>query len=666
MSKGRSVTSKDIEARGGRGVVRRVAAVTLSAMMCLPAYVVPARELGDLSLEELLNESVTSVSKREQKLGDVAAAITVLSNDDLRRSGVTTIADALRLVPGMSVGSVNASQWAVSARGFNNLYANKLLVLIDGRTVYTPLFAGVYWDLHQPMLEDVDRIEVIRGPGATVWGANAVNGVINVATRSARDTQGTFIYGGGGWELEGLGGARHGGRIGENTYYRAFASVEANDGFTLANGQPAGDDWHRWVGGFRLDHYTNESTHLTWQADIATTTLDNGASDARNINTLGRWTRELGERSSLEAQFYFDRVDRHEVARVASRLNTLDFELQHTIGLGDRHDVIWGAGYRSIDLRLRETTPLLVVSNDHVKLNLFSAFVQDEFRIVPNKFAVTAGFKVEHNDFTGFEVQPSVRAVFKPSESQTWWGAVSRAVRTPSALEGKDVFGGAFQPPIVGPDGGLYLIGVRGNANPESEVLWAHEVGWRIQPARNVSVDLALFYNRYSGLIELGGVARFVPGEPFGVAEMPFQNLSSTNTYGGEITLQVSPTSHWKLSASHSVLIEDGGNGQPSGPYDPKHQTVLRSSHDLGAKFTTDVQLRRVGAFEARSSFLWEPIPAYTAVDLRLTYRPAASLEIAVVGQNLLDDQHREQGMTIYAINSEVPRRLFGKITWRF
>ncbi len=623
-----------------------------------------ARDLADLSLEELLNESVTSVSKREQRLADAAASIAVLSNEDLRRSGATTIADALRLVPGLNVGSVNANQWAISARGFNNLYANKLLVLVDGRAVYTPIFAGVYWDMQQPMLEDVDRVEVIRGPGATVWGANAVNGVINVVTRSAKDTQGSLVYAGGGDGQEMLAGVRHGDRIGENTYYRVFATRQANDAFPLANGQPAGDQWHGWTSGFRLDHYPDAATHLTWQADTSLTDLDAHTSRGRNFNTLGRWTRELGERSSVEAQIYYDRLSRNEILRSKAIAHTFDATLEHRFAPTPRQDLVWGIGYRRFDGEVAKAA--VPVRNGDLGLELFSAFVQDEFQLLPDKLTATAGVKWEHNDFTGFEVQPSARAAWKPTKTQTVWTAISRAVRTPSALEAGDLFLMEIGPPAPGPDGGWYVPTVVGNGNPESEVVWSYELGWRWQANPRIGFDLATFYNRYSKLMGFPSMPTFVPGVPFGRAELPFVNAAENDTYGGEATLTATPMAGWRLSLSHAVFTAEVDGLPSGGQFDPKRQSILRSSHEFGGRVSLDLQLRHVGGF----AFLGFPangtIASYLEADVRLAFRPGENMELSLVGQNLLDDHHPEQPAAIYALSSEVPRRIHGKITWRF
>ncbi|HEY8933204.1 MAG TPA: TonB-dependent receptor, partial [Rariglobus sp.] len=512
------------------------------------------RSFADLSLEELMNETVTSVSKKEQPLFDSATAISVLTNDDLRRSGATTIPDALRLVPGMDVGAVNSREFAVSARGFNSVFANKLLVLMDGRPVYTGLFGGVYWDLQQTPMEDVDRVEVIKGPGATVWGANAVNGVINVVTRSARDTQGGMIYGGGGDVHEEMGGVRYGGRLGENTYYRVFASYQSNDDYPLANGQSAGDSWLGRTAGFRIDHYPDPDAHLTWQADI--TDVRSDISDGYDVNTLGRWTRQLSDRSSIEVQAYYDRLYRDESARSAPLSDTFDLTAQHTFGAGDRHAVIWGGGYRFSDYQIGQTTPAITVRDGDFHLHLFSVFAQDEFKLVPDRLTLTTGIKIEHNDYTGFELQPGVRMVFKPAKNQTLWAAVSRAVRTPTALEGRDTFAIVTGPPVPGPGGGSYLPAIVGESDIQREVLWAYEMGYRFVPTSQVNVDLAVFYNDYSNLITFGETSRFVPGAPLGTLEIPWENSLSGHTYGGEAAVTVAPMKTWRLIAGYSLMFQ--------------------------------------------------------------------------------------------------------------
>jgi iron complex outermembrane recepter protein len=639
-----------------------IAASTISSKPALAAEVSPpaTNSSADFSLEDLINIKVTSVSKKEERLNDAAAAVFVLSNDDLRRSGATSIAEALHLVPGLTVGQINASQWAISSRGFNDQYANKLLVMVDGRAVYTPTLAGVYWDLQQPMLEDVDRIEVIRGPGATVWGANAVNGVINVVSKSARDTQGGLVYGSGGNVHLTMDGSRYGGRIGKDTYYRVFGSYQLSDNFKQPDGQSARDGWQSGGGGFRIDHYPQADTHLTWQADATAAELNEHTSDAYNVNTVGRWTRELSERSSVEVQTYYDRTYRNESTRARPIVDTIDLTAQQTFGLGQRNDVIWGMGYRAMFNKTDQTTPAILVRNGDFTMQLFSAFIQDEFKLVPDRLILTAGTKIEHNDYTGFEIQPSVRAMFKPTENQTLWAAVSRAVRTPDVLEGRDVFAVQLGDPFPGP-GGSYIPRLVGNGNLVSEVLWGYEVGYRIQPIRRVNVDVATFYNHYEHLINFAtDVARFVPGTPYGTAEIPFENNQSGYTYGVETAVTLEPVDHWRLTGSYSFLFENIEGAALAGGTvvaDPRHQAVLRSAYDF-KRAGFDAQLRYVDQAGV--------VPAYVTADVRLSYRATDKLELSLVGQNLLDGGHLEAVPFFGATGGVVPRGFYGKITWRF
>ena len=636
-------------------------ALLLAAAILASAAAAPDRNLADLSIEELMNESVTSVSRKAERLGDAAAAIAVLSQDDLQRSGATTLMEALRLVPGVNVARVNSRSWAVSARGFNSVYSNKLLVLVDGRAVYSPLFAGVFWDLQQVMLEDVDRIEVIRGPGATVWGANAVNGVINVVTRSARDTQGGVITGGGG-DRQVFGAVRYGGQSGPATFYRVFASWRKDEAFPSTAGAAAGPGWQGRHGGWRIDHYPAADRQVTWQTEIIDMKQDDGAASALNIHTLGRWTRRFSERSGVEVQAYLDRTVHREATQAEARSNTVDLSAQQTFALGPRQDVVWGGGYRYVDSRINQTMPAIQVRNDQLGIQLFNVFFQDEFRIVPDRLTLTAGAKLEHNGTTGWELQPSVRAMFKPSPTSTLWAAASQAVRTPSAVEDRDLLGFPVGAPFTGPDGRLYLPTLIGNGHPRSEVLRAYEAGYRAQPSRAVSVDLALFYNVYRDLIGIGSVQRLVPGSPLGVAEIPLLNVQSARAYGGELALTVSPADSWRLKAGFSQLrvrMRGAAVVDPaSAPSSPRSQISLRSSHALTARLSLDLEWRRVSALPT--------VAAYNAADFRLAYQWTDRLELSLVGQNLFDPEHPELGQQQATATSEMPRQFHGQATWRF
>ncbi len=626
------------------------------------AELAPFDPVVDLSLEQLVNVKITSVSKKEESLNDAAAAIFVLIDDDLRRSGFTTVADALRVVPGLQVAALDASTWAVSARGFNSQYANKLLVMIDGRSVYSPLFSGVYWDVQQMFLDDVARIEVIRGPGATVWGANAVNGVINIISKSARETQGGIIYGGGGDVHLALGGARYGGQIGGDTYYRIYGTYQLNNDFQQANGQSANDRWDLAKGGFRVDHYRGNDGQLTWQGDVYAGNLADHTGDMNGFNTLGRWTQRISERSSYEVQAYFDHTYRNDALAEIS-VDTAELTFQHTFALGERNDVIWGLGYRFTDTRAsKANSPAVTILDDNIPLNLYSVFVQDAFQIIPDQLTLTLGTKIEHNDFTGFEVQPSARLVFNPTEKQTVWVAVSRAVRTPSEVEGRDFAAIAVGAPVVGPGGGLYVPTYLGNPGVGSETLLAYELGYRIQPNPRISIDVATFYNDYTNLIGRPP-SGFIPGVPVGTLALEPMNTLRGQSYGGEAVLAVAVADSWRLSVSYSLLMLQV-HGEPASEAvnfelnAPTHQVVVRSSYDISRQVSLDADLRYVDNVQA--------VAAYVTADVRLAWRPTANLDLSIVGQNLFDARHAEQASQLGAPTIEVPRGFYGKITWHF
>ena len=626
------------------------------------AELAPFDPAVDLTLEELVNVKITSVSKKEENLNDAAAAIFVLSNDDLRRSGFTTVADALRVVPGLQVAAMDASTWAISARGFNSQYANKLLVMIDGRSVYSPLFSGVYWDVQQMFLDDVDADRSDPRSGRDGLGRQRGQRCDQHHQQECPGDAGSIIYGGGGDVHLALGGARYGGQIGEDTYYRIYGTYQFNNDFQQANGQSANDRWDLGKGGFRIDHYTSNGGQLTWQGDAYAGNLADHTGDMNGFNTLGRWTQRISERSSYEVQAYFDHTYRNDALAEIS-VDTADLTFQHTFGLGERNDVIWGLGYRFTDTRAtKANSPAVTILDDNIPLNLFSAFIQDEFKIIPDQLTFTLGTKIEHNDFTGFEVQPSARLVFKPTENQTVWAAVSRAVRTPSEVEGRDFAAIAVGAPVVGPGGGLYVPTFLGNPGVESEVLLAYELGYRIQPNPRVSVDVATFYNDYGNLIGRPP-SGFIPGVPVGTLALEPMNTLRGQSYGGEAVVTVAATDSWRLSASYSLLLlhaqgEPATDAQALELNAPTHQVVLRSSYDFSRHFSLDADLRYVDNVQA--------VPAYVTADVRLSWRPTANLELSLVGQNLFEARHPEQASQLGAPTIEVPRGVYGKITWHF
>src|SRR6266852_3630098 len=377
--------------------------------------------LKRLTLDQLMNIEVVSVAGRPVRLSETASAIQVITQDDIRGSGATSLPEALRLASNLQVAQLDSRQWAISARGFNSTAANKLLVLIDGRTVYTPLFSGVFWDVQEVPLGDIDRIEVISGPGATLWGANAVNGVINVITKDAKDTQGLLLSGGGGTEQHGFGTVRYGAALGSSVRARFYGRGFDRDATAFPGGRDAADDWYLGQGGFRMDWDASSASHVTLQGDLYDGRIaqDSGGDIAvSGRNVIAKWSRTLSERSSLAAQLYYDRTHRDIPGLFAEDLDTYDFDLQHRTRLSDRHDVVWGLGYRNInDRTVIGADSTLAFLPTQVARAWFTGFVQDEIALVPNRVHVTLGTKIEHNDYTGFEIQPSGRVSWRLASS---------------------------------------------------------------------------------------------------------------------------------------------------------------------------------------------------------------------------------------------------------
>lgn len=645
----------------------------------------PFPELLQLSLEELGSVRITTVSKKGESLSGAAAAVHVITQEEIRRSGVNHIAETFRMVPGMTVGRANAHGWAVGARGFGHVYANKLLVLLDGRTIYTPLFAGVFWEETDTVLEDIDRIEVIRGPGATLWGANAVNGVINIITKRAQETQGLLMSGGGGAEERGFGTVRYGGKLAPAAAYRVYVKHSDRDEFTRADGHPANDDWRISQGGFRVDWEASELNQMTLQGDYYGAELgfrvrrpsqaSTGSifTEAREKveggNLLGRWTHAQGEGSELAVQAYYDRTDRHFGLGRELR-DTVDWDLQHRFQAGGRHEIIWGLGYRYSEDDIRDS-PEFELRDPSLGLHLGSAFVQDQIELVPERVRLTVGTKVEHNDFTGFEVQPSARAAWTPTERHTLWAAVSRAVRTPSRTERSVTL--FLDPPSSVPRPALpAVIPLSGDERFRSEELIAYELGTRFTVHPRLTMDWAAFYNDYDRLRSLvagRSELRFDSrNRPFLFLPFGLSNDLFGEGYGTELALTWQPRDWWRLRGSYSFLrlqlhtrgsrrsFSEGDEG-----LDPKHQVKLWSDLDLGRHVELGLGWRYV------SDAPFTGVPAYTELDARLAWKPAPNCELAIVGRSLLAPHHREVAQyVVIDPNIEVDRMVYAKLTLRF
>lgn len=583
-----------------------------------------------LSLEELMDVTVTSVLRRPEPLVEAASAIQVISGEEIRRSGATSLPEALRLAPNLQVAQVNASQWAISARGFNNVLADKMLVMIDGRTVYTPLYAGVFWDVQNPLLEDIDRIEVISGPGGTLWGANAVNGVISVISKSARDTQGAYASVARGTSLERATAARYGGDLGNGLFYRVYGERFARADTIGLDGHGAGDAWGMTQGGFRADWYPNGSADtLTFQGDFydghpdpdgGTPVLVNGG------NLLGRWTRPLRGDDELRVQAYVDRTWRDFGNGFAENLKTYDVDWQHRFHLGQQHTLTWGQGYRLM-VDQEDNLQLFAFDPGRQVLHLASAFVQDEIRLVPDRLRLVLGSKFEHNDYTGMEYQPAGHLAWTPDDSNTIWAAVSHAVRTPSRIDRDFTLSIAPGVPFIDE-----------NADFESERMTAYELGWRSRPHREASLSLSLFYNRYDRIRSVE------PGPPpFGIP-VTYGNGVRGSSLGAELAGDLLVTEDWHLRGGYTffkkhLTLAPGSqdlNQATAESDDPEHQAVLQSMLDLPGAVDADATIRYVDDLPNPH------VAGYFALDVRLAWHPAPHLELAAVGQNLLDHRHQE------------------------
>jgi iron complex outermembrane receptor protein len=650
------------------------------------------QSLKRMSVDDLMNVEVTSVSKKEEKLSEAPAAVYVLTQDDIHRSGATSIPEALRLVPGLDVARIDAHTWAISSRGFNGEFANKLLVLIDGRSVYTPLFSGVFWDVQGPMLEDVDRIEVIRGPGATLWGANAVNGVINIITKSAKDTQGWLLSGGGGNQDRGFGEFRYGGSHGEDLHYRLYGTYFDHADSEMLGGGNGRDGWQQGRGGFRTDWQPSRDNQLIVQGDayvgnegqdnrVATVTPPytqqlTQDTEVSGGDVLSRWTHTLANGSEIKLQTYFDETVR-DTAIITDNLKTFDVDLQYDRQIGSRQEVISGLGYRLEDEAIKNSQTIMFNPN-HTDRQLFNAFIQDAVTLIPEQLKLTLGTKLEYNDFTGFEVEPSGRISWTPTIHQTVWAAVSRAVRTPADYERDS----RIQLQTI-PPGGLFpgsppaLVTAEGDPSFESEDLIAYELGYRVRPCERVSLDFATFYNEYSrlGTIMTGTPIAGTPPPVYLVVPETFGNDSSAQTYGLEAAGNWQMLDWWRWQSTYTWLhvqlhVDDASTPipeiQPGGS--PQQQFSMRSLMDLPHQIQLDAALRyvdRLTITPVTSSTVLH-VPQYFSLDLRLGWKPTKNVELSIVGQDLLQGEHLEFAPTLQSQTTEVGRSIYGKITWTF
>lgn len=629
-----------------RGRAAQTGLGIVAAIIAVPAYAQSVDDLKSLSLEQLANIDVTSVTKSSETLADAPASIFVISRDDIVRSGATTLPEVLRLAPNLQVARRGAADWIITARGLSGNagaqnFPNKLLVLIDGRSVYTPLYSGVYWDMQDVALSDVERIEVISGPGATLWGANAVNGVINVITRKSADSQGLLAEAVGG-PREANGSLRYGGRIGAKATYRVYARGSWDDSFATTTGASARDPWWRLQGGFRVDWAPTARDGLTLSGDAYRGTTGHFGSDETiaGRNLTARWTRTTSDSptaGTLQVQLYYDRTMRSDPSNGRFALDTYDLDAQDDFTWGRQH-IVWGGGVRLSHYNIRGIAGL-TFQPPRRTLFLGNAFVQDSVAFGPATLIV--GLKAEDDPYAGVSLLPSVRGSLKLGANLTAWGAISRAVRSPTP----------FDVDVVELGGGAVLL--NGDKNFRTEKLTAFEAGLRGQIGKIATFSIGGFYNIYDDLRSIEPAPTFFP--------LRWDNLINARTWGFDASAAIQPTPWWRLTAGYNVLRErvdfDPGASQLAGPSqigdDPRWQASLRSSMDIARGFTLDAALRHVGERP-------DPrIPAYTEADLRIAWRASPRLTLSLTGQNLLHAWHLE-----YAGGERVPRSILAGIRW--
>lgn len=662
-----------------------LAVLSLGAQLTM-AQTESVSDLTQMDLEDLMHVQVTSVSRKEQQAWKSGAAVSVITQEDIRRSGAVNIPDVLRMVPGVDVARIDANTWAISIRGFNYRYANKLLVLIDGRTVYTPGFSGVYWDQQNVPLENVERIEVIRGPGGTVWGANAVNGVINIITKSAKNTQGGLVVAGTGSEESARGLVQYGGTAGANGFYRVYGNYFKIESSPLASGAQGVDGWHGIQSGFRSDWTVSPRDTLTVQGDYngnsegqtITTMFTNHLPDMLTLpdtvrvgseNVLGRWNHTFSNGSELQAQAYYDRYRRFDQA--LDVLNTGDVDFQYHFHIGRRQDIVAGLGYRLTDHSYTEGYEVAFGSG-YRRDNLYSVFAQDEITLSQN-VQFTIGSKFEHNAYTGFEYEPSAQIVWTPAKHHAVWASVSRAVQQPSWLmTGSRLDVATF--PV--PGAGFGVVEVLGNPDLAAEHLLDFESGYRREFSQRLSVDLSGFVSHYRNFETLEPVPPYFttnPQPPHLVAATEWQNLAEARTYGGELSLNWKITNAWRISPGFSLLqmritrdpSSQDNTVEMTPGNSPKFQWQVRSLWNVRRNLQWDTSAYFVGGLRGGPTASG-PVPSYTRVDTRLGWRMGEATEFSIAGQNLLTPRHGEFSDGLQVNPTLIERSVVLNATWRF
>jgi iron complex outermembrane receptor protein len=670
---------------------KRTATITIGVSLLFLNGILPKMEgqaqnpvpvdLRQASLEDLMDITITSVSKREQKLSRAAAAVFVITQEDIRRSGAVNIPDLLRMAPGVDVEQIDANAWAISIRGFNSRFANKVLVLIDGRTVYTPTFSGVNWDQVQTPLENVERIEIIRGPGATVWGANAVNGVISIITKSSRNTKGGQATAIAGTNTRSVDQLQYGGAAGQNGIYRVFGAYSRIGNSMAQLGGSANDRWQRSHTGFRSDWDISKVDSLMVQGDLFANqenetriagfiptpydrtsphTLDTAGGDL-----LAHWSHTLAGGSQTSLQAYFD-TSRRTDSGIPIKVSTFDLDFQHHVAAGDRHDIVWGLGYRN-DNSGAAPGYSVAFTPPFQTSNLFSVFLQDEIRI-SNSLWFTLGAKLEHNRYTGFETEPSARLVWAPPASRyTLWAAASKAIRQPSRVDAEVVSDIQTFPLDAST---VEVVRLRGNPHIKAEELRDYELGYRSELTPALSLDVATFLSFYYHIETIEPqTPLFIPGLPLTIV-IPtlYDNQAHAMTYGGELSLTWKAASRWRISPGYSYLHatvrqDPASTGQATAALAtdfPGNMLQVRSHLNLSRKIEFDQSLYYTARLPGGT------VPGHARLDLRLARSFGESTEVSLVGQNLIRPHTLEYGDSAGIVGARSVRGVYGAITWRF
>ena len=652
-------------------------------------------ELTDLSFDELMQVNITSVSKKSEKLSEAIAAVYVVTRNEIRRSGATSIPEALRLVPGVDVAQIDPNKWAIGIRGFNGRFSNKLLVMIDGRSVYTPTFSGVYWENQDYPMNDIERIEVIRGPGATLWGANAVNGIINIITRDTNQTQGTVVSFASGNELKGLAEFRYGSEISKEASYRVYAKIrhvdnglntegeqQNNDGKSLQLGfrtdwQRSDNQWFTFLG----DTYKNESSQVH---DIPKIPYANGIfgvieGEVKNNGTkLGfRWSQLTGLNSEFNVNVNYDYYNRREL-KYSEKRDTLDLDFQHKMSPLDNHELLWGAGYR---LSYNELTSghLLSVDKPDEKITIWNLFLQDEINFPSLDFTVTLGTKIEGNSYSGSEIQPSLRGSWVPSEQFTWWWAISRATRTPSRVEISSNININVVPSFeLSPDNPFPTsVQIKGQESFEAEQVDAYESGLRWMPTADLAFDISIFYNNYTNLRSYTVSTpsfEVIDTQPYMVLPLLLDNNMVGTSKGLELLVSWQASFNTRFRLSYSLLDDNLNDTQYNSFSDsfisvvedrtPQNQASLWGSFDLSPTIELDIRLFYVDKRPWNYFQRLEPIDSNLNADFRLAWYVNDTVELSLAGRNLLHSSRQEFVTETWPEPSQIERSLFAKVKW--